>query len=98
MIFSKQKQQTIGKHFILSNSEKEKTTRSINKVIGQLETIKRDVMNDEACDESLNQILAVRGGVESVGRELVGKGILDCLGSYSKDELEIIIKNLFKLS
>jgi hypothetical protein len=41
--------------------------------------------------------MAIKGGVESMGRNLVGKGILDCLTEYSREELELIIKNLFKL-
>lgn len=89
---------SVGKHFILSDDEKRKTTLAINKIIGQLETIKQDVNTDNACDESLIQILAIKGGVEKVGRELVGKGILDCLNQYSKEELELVMKNLFKIT
>jgi DNA-binding FrmR family transcriptional regulator len=96
MIFSKTK--TIaGKHFILSDKDKQSTLSSINKIIGQLETVKKDVMANDACDETLIQIMAIKGGVESMGRNLVGKGILDCLTEYSREELELIIKNLFKL-
>jgi DNA-binding FrmR family transcriptional regulator len=91
------KTQIVGRHFTLSDSDINKTVNSINKIIGQLETIKKDVINNDACDQTLTQILAIKGGVESVGRNLVGKGILDCLNDYSRDELEIIIKNLFKL-
>lgn len=99
MIFGKaKKSQSVGKHFILSDSEKNKTAIAINKIIGQLETIKRDVMTDNACDETITQILAIRGGVSSIGQNLVGKGILDCLNSYSREEMELILKNMFKLS
>jgi|694.fasta_scaffold22555_10 DNA-binding FrmR family transcriptional regulator len=98
MLFSSKKPKSVGKHFILQDKEKEMMVRNINKIIGQLETIKKDVMTDNACDESLTQILAIKGGVEKVGRELVGKGILECLSDYSNQELELIIKNLFKLT
>jgi len=98
MFLRKKKTKTVGKHFNLSDGDKEKITISINKIIGQLESIRSEVINNEACDESLNQILAIKGGVEKVGRELVAKGILDCLKDYSKEELDIIIKNLFKLT
>lgn len=96
MIFSK-KPKSVGKHFINTDSDKKKLIVGINRIIGQLETIKSDIVTDNACDETLTQIMAVKGGVEKIGRELVGKGILDCLQSYSRDELEIIIKNMFKL-
>jgi DNA-binding FrmR family transcriptional regulator len=62
-----------------------------------LETIKKDILNDNACDESLIQVLAIKGGVSKIGRELIGKGILDCLDEYSKEELELVFKNLLKL-
>lgn len=98
MLFAPKKPKSVGKHFILQDKEKEMMIKNINKIIGQLETIKKDVMTDNACDESLTQILAIKGGVEKVGRELVGKGILECLSDYSNQELELIIKNLFKLT
>jgi len=98
MAFFNKKTSTVGKHFILDESEKKKMATSINKLIGQLERIKQDVLNDDACDESLTQILAVKGGVQRVGLDLLGKGVLDCLQNYSKDELDLIIKNLFKLT
>jgi DNA-binding FrmR family transcriptional regulator len=98
MLFNKKKKiQNVGKHFKHSDLDKQKFSSSINKLIGQLETIKSDIVNDNACDETLIQVLAIKGGVEKVGRELIGKGILDCLDEYSKEELELIFKNLFKL-
>ncbi len=96
MIFRKQTK-IVGKHFILSEKDKQTIVSSIKKIIGQLEAIKTDVQNDNACDETLVQIMAAKGGVESMGRNLVGKGILDCLNQYSREELELVVKNLFKL-
>jgi len=97
MLFRTQKK-SVGKHFLLKDDEKQKISADINKIIGQLEAIKRDVLADDACDESLNQILAIKGGVEKIGRELIGKGVLACLSDYSPAELEVIIKNLIKLT
>jgi DNA-binding FrmR family transcriptional regulator len=98
MLFKKEKKNKfVGKHFILNEKDKEKSLIAINKIIGQLETIKKDIINDNACDDTLVQILAIKGGVSSLGRNLVGKGILDCINEYSKEELELVIKNVFKL-
>ena len=98
MLFSKKKKtQVVGKHFKHTPEDKAKFAAGINKLVGQLETIKGDIMNDNACDDSLIQILAVKGGISKIGRELVGKGILECLSEYSKEELELIFKNLLKL-
>jgi len=100
MIFGKTKTITkhVGKHFILTDSEKNRTVIAISKIVGQLEAIKKDVMTDNACDETITQILAIRGGVSTIGQNLVGKGILDCLNNYSREEMELILKNMFKLS
>jgi DNA-binding FrmR family transcriptional regulator len=98
MLFgNKKKTVTVGKHFKHSDADKQKFVSGINKLIGQLETIKKDILNDNACDESLIQILAIKGGVSKIGREMIGKGILDCLDEYSKEELELVFKNLLKL-
>lgn len=98
MLFKTKKVKSVGKHFILEESDIKSFTTNINKIIGQLETIKKDLSTNSTCDDSLTQILAIKGGVESLGRNMVGKGLLDCLDDYSKDELELIIKNLFKLT
>lgn len=86
------------RHFSLIQADKQKLVSNINKIIGQLETIRSDIDSDNTCDESIIQILAVKGSVESIGRTLVGKGILECIDEYSKDELDQIIKNIFKIS
>jgi DNA-binding FrmR family transcriptional regulator len=102
MIFQKKKEievsaELVGRHFNLHPKDKQSAITSLNRIIGQLETIKKDVETDNACDDTLVQILAIKGGVESMGRNLIGKGIFDNIESYSKSELEIIVKNLFKL-
>ncbi len=98
MLFQKKKTVShIGRHFAIDQAQKNKLKTAINKIIGQLETIKKDIDSDSTCDETLTQILAIKGGVQSVGRNLVGKGILDCMSNYSREELELVIKNLFKL-
>ena len=100
MIFNKKTKapKMVGKHFTLNDEDKAKSRLAINKIIVQLETLKNDIETDSACDDSLVQILAIKGGIESVGRNLVGKGLLDCINQYSRAELELIIKNLFKIS
>ena len=97
MFLRKKKTKSVGKHFILTEAEKQKMSLSINRIIGQLESIKTEILADEACDESLTQILAIKGGVERVGLDLLSKGVLDCIQDYSKEELSIVFKNMFKL-
>lgn len=86
----------VGKHFQLEDTAKKKLVTYLSKIIGQLERIKQDIQTDNACDESLVQILAIKGGLVKVSSDLVSLGILNCIEDYSKEELELILKNVFK--
>ena len=97
MILKFNKQAIVGKHFTLTEEDKRSISININKLIGQLEKIKSDILTDNACDESLTQVMAVKGGVASLGKVMISKGILECMENYSKEELELIIKNMMKL-
>jgi DNA-binding FrmR family transcriptional regulator len=85
-------------HIKLKPDDKKNTIMSLKRIIGQLQTIQNEIENDEACDQTLTQILAARGGLARVGKDLVGLGILSCLGKYSRKELEQAIELLFKMS
>jgi hypothetical protein len=41
--------------------------------------------------------MAARGGLSKIAKEMVGRGVLDCRDTYSKDEFELILKNMLKL-
>jgi DNA-binding FrmR family transcriptional regulator len=97
MFFKNANQLIVGKHFRLKEQDKQRVINSLNKIIGQLETIKKDVTNDNSCDDTLVQILAIKGGVSSIGRNLITKGVFDNIEQYTREELELIVKNIFKL-
>jgi DNA-binding FrmR family transcriptional regulator len=79
-------------------SENQRTiTIALKKIIGQLQTILSDVEGNHACDETLTQIMAVRGGVSRVGKDLIGMGILACMSKYTKEELQTAIEALYKM-
>ena len=85
-------------HLTLKKEDKTQVIQSLNRIMGQLEAIKQEILDDEACDETLTQLLAVRGGVARVGKDLVGMGILACLSKYNRKELEQAIEKLLKMS
>jgi DNA-binding FrmR family transcriptional regulator len=85
-------------HIKLKPEDKKNTVMSLKRIIGQLQTIQNEIENDEACDQTLTQILAARGGLARVGKDLVGLGILSCLNKYSRAELEQAVVLLFKMS
>jgi DNA-binding FrmR family transcriptional regulator len=81
----------------LGQEEKKSISISLKKIIGQTQAILSDIEGDHACDETLTQIMAVRGGISRVGKDLVRLGILDCMGKYTKEELISAIEALYKM-
>jgi DNA-binding FrmR family transcriptional regulator len=81
----------------LKENDKKQIVTNIKKIIGQLQTILGDVDENHACDETLTQIMAVRGGVSRVGKDLIGLGILECMSKYTKEELKIAVEALYKM-
>jgi DNA-binding FrmR family transcriptional regulator len=81
----------------LKPENKKQIINSLKRIIGQLQTILSDIDGDHACDETLTQIMAVRGGVSRVGKDLIGMGILECMDKYTKEELQSAIEALYKM-
>jgi len=70
---------------------------NINRLIGVLESAKKDIVENHACEETVSKIQAAKGATGRVGRELINRGVLSCLQNYSKEELEEAVKLMFKL-
>ena len=70
---------------------------NLNRLIGVLESAKRDIQENHACEETVSKIHAAKGAAARVGIELINRGVLSCLQDYSKEELEEAIKSMFKL-
>jgi DNA-binding FrmR family transcriptional regulator len=81
----------------LKAEEKKQIVTNLKKIMGQLQTILSDIDGDHACDETLTQIMAVRGGVARVGKDLIGMGILACMSKYTKEELQTAVEALYKM-
>jgi DNA-binding FrmR family transcriptional regulator len=84
-------------HIKLKQEDQRKLTIALKKIIGQLQTILCDIEENHACDETLTQLMAVRGGAARVGKDLIGMGILACMNKYTKEELQTAIEALYKL-
>jgi DNA-binding FrmR family transcriptional regulator len=84
-------------HIKLKQEDQRKISIALKKIIGQLQTILSDIEGNHACDETLTQLMAVRGGTARVGRDLIGTGILACMNKYTKEELQTAIEALYKL-
>lgn len=85
------------KNFQIAVEDRKKIIQNINKIIGQLESIKREVEENEACEETFYLLLAAKGACNRVGKDMVNKGLLSCMSSYSQAELEKALDLLFKI-
>ena len=83
-------------HLKLSKQEQEAISKQINMVIGQMRRIQDEIIQNDACDETLTQVLAARGGINKIVTDLVAMGILDCLKGKKQKEVTIAIQNLLK--
>ena len=70
---------------------------SINRLVGVLNSAKKDIEENHACEETVGKLISAKGAISRAARELINRGVLDCLNSYSKDELEEAIKLMFKV-
>lgn len=75
----------------------------LSRVIGQLEGIKRMIVEERECTEILNQISAVRSAVTNIGKIVLSDHIENCLAdAYEKqdaqkvEELNNAIQKLIK--
>lgn len=58
-------------------SEKDRLIRRVQRVMGQLDAIKRALEDDHECSEIMHLISAARGGVNSLMAEVVEDHILE---------------------
>lgn len=78
----------------LSPEERKKAIARINRIIGQLNSVKKDLEDDHACEESLIQLQAARGAIASLINILIEEGILECLSEYPQDQINSIIRKI----
>jgi DNA-binding FrmR family transcriptional regulator len=69
----------------MSTQSREKITRRINRVAGQISGIRRMIDEERYCVEILNQIAAVRSALDALGLELLTSHLRTCvIGRGSK--------------
>ena len=86
-------------HFDLSLSpeDRKKAIANLNRTIGQIKSVIKDLEEDHACEESLTQLQAARGSLTSQIGKLIDQGILSCISDYPKDKINQILKKVLKI-
>jgi DNA-binding FrmR family transcriptional regulator len=81
----------------LQPKDKKNVSISLKKIIGQLQSISEIVENDKITDQTFTQLLAAKGGVSRVCKDIIAKGVLNNLDKYSPEELEGALEVIFRL-
>lgn len=77
-----------------SHPDHSKQVVAVNRVIGQLEKIKKMMLAQKYCPDIIHQVRAARGGLASVEASVLGVHILNCLHDaiFSGHDAEIDAK------
>lgn len=68
----------------------------LKRVSGQVDGIIRMIENERKCIDIINQIIAARNSLSSVGRELLVNQAKCCSKNSDYEQLETILQKLFK--
>ena len=77
--------------------EKDKITRRLNIIEGQIKGIKQMVENNRNCDEILIQISAVSKSLKSLGSSILKTHLENCLAEDIKNSDDIAISDVIAL-
>lgn len=75
----------------------DKTLSKLNRIEGQLQGIKKMYQEDRTCSDIVQQIIAVRSALASVGKDLLKGEASRCAKAKSQEDFDRILKSLFDL-
>lgn len=84
----------------IMNTENKKVVQRINRVIGQLEGIKKMIDTEKKCTDTLVQFKAANSALENATREFAKNQITSCMENLDQNkkeaELEKLLSSLIK--
>lgn len=81
----------------LSEKDIKDITISIKKIVGQLQSVSTVIGNNQVTGQTFTQLLAAKGGVSKVCKDIISKGVLNQIDKYSITELDAALNIIFKL-
>ncbi|HNT30381.1 MAG TPA: metal-sensitive transcriptional regulator [bacterium] len=75
-----------------------KLTHHLKRIEGQMQGIERMIDEERDCQEIIQQIIAVRASLATIGISLLTRNMSGCLRSKNKKTFETTISQLFKLT
>ena len=85
------------KNIKLTEKDRKHLTTAVRRVIGQLRNVEKELQEDTIGDHTFTQLLAVKGGASKVCKEIISRGVIDNLQSYSRKEIDKALDVIFKL-
>lgn len=82
----------------LSEKDLEQLSRSLKKIRGQLDSIIKKVELGDVNEMTFAQLLAVKGGVSRVCKDIIVKGVVPHIQDYSPREIDGALNIIFKVS
>ncbi len=70
--------------------------KQLKRIRGQVDGVLAMYEQDRDCVEVVRQIIAVRNSLTSVGRELFSQSAQKCTSQRNSDELDRLLKEMFK--
>lgn len=81
----------------LSEKDIKDITISIKKIVGQLQSVSMVIENNQVTGQTFTQLLAAKGGVSRICKDIISKGVLSKIDKYSLSELDAALNIIFKL-
>ena len=81
----------------LSEKDIKDITISIKKIVGQLQSVSMVIENNKVTGQTFTQLLAAKGGVSRICKDIISKGVLNQIDRYSLTELDAALNIIFKL-
>lgn len=70
---------------------------SLKKIIGQLQTLSQQIEYENINDQTFVQLLAAKGGISRICKDIISKGVLNKLTEYSPADLNKALDIIFKI-
>jgi len=75
---------------VKDNEDRSSVIKRLSKIEGKVRGLVRMISEERSCDEIINQIKAVKAGINKVAAIILEKNIVDCLNlSENTDQTEI---------
>jgi DNA-binding FrmR family transcriptional regulator len=85
------------KNIKLTEKDRKQLITAVRRVIGQLRNVEKELEEDTVGDHTFTQLLAVKGGASKVCKEIISRGVIDNLQTYSRKEIDQALDIIFKL-